>query len=142
MGKFFLSILFVLIFVLSVQAMYVESNVHPGVFWIRKVDSDTVTTLVLRVRWNIEEVEKEDMDGVPYTMYEYEEQEVLYALPAEFDLPKIEGIAFSLCPIAWQSVVNGHLEENREEFVQLATEIAAGDPYGGQVEVFSIKLAD
>ena len=141
MKKLFLSILLVFVSVHLCFAMPVESSVRPGIFWIRKVRSDIVTTLILRVRWDIQEVEKEDMDGIPYTMFAYEEQEVRYQLPMGFDALEETGeIAFSICPIAWQGIVTVHLEENSEEFVQLTTEIAADDPHGGQVEIFYIEL--
>jgi hypothetical protein len=60
----------------------VYSNFYPDTIWLRKtVYVDDQLYLILRIRSNVVEVQKDNMDGQKFTQYEYDEYEVRYKVP-------------------------------------------------------------
>lgn len=62
--------------------MLVRSTINPKSIWVRKIEkSSDGLVAVFRVRWNVRNIESEDMDGKTHSEYEYDEQELKQILP-------------------------------------------------------------
>lgn len=110
--------------------MIAESTIQPGTFWIRKIKGNT---LYLRIRWDIRQEEREDMDREAYQMWVYEEQEILYEVPTalnvhieqgmEYYWDLSDGIAMRRLPSNVQSRIDGYLAEHEVELLDVASDI-------------------
>lgn len=134
--KMFTIVMFLLVLSTTVEAMYAESTVIQNTFWIRKV-KDSV--LFLRVRWNLKKVQRTDMDGEAYSMYEFEEQEILSELPFQCPLSTDEEIPLRKCSAETQNKITAYLEKNKAGFLSQTKIIAGNDPHGGQVKQFRVE---
>jgi hypothetical protein len=117
--------------------MYVESTVKPDVFWVRKIVNDI---LFLRVRWDIEEFQRQDIeDGDIQVMYGYEEQEILSPLSFKCPISKMEEIPLSRCSETIKSKIVNFLQDGKLELLVQSKKIAKVDIYGGQRSKYTVN---
>lgn len=55
-----------------------RSAVKPSEYWLRKFEG---VTAYVRIRWNIKQVQVEDMNSEKHTEYEYNEKEIAIRVP-------------------------------------------------------------
>ena len=115
--------------------MIAESTVQPEMFWIRKIQGNI---LYLRVRWDVHQEERTNMEKEPYQMWICEEQEILHKLPDTIDVRLAsgmerywkldDGIAMKRLLADVQNKIQGYLVKHKTELLSIATHVEVAEP--------------